>query len=293
MSDNNSSQPPTIDSLQARAEHPYSSKPHPFLKWVGSKRFLLSQIVNFLPKKFGAYHEPFLGAGALFFLLSPQNAYLSDTCGDLIETYRALRDNPSIVIKYLSQLTPDRASYYKIRDNPSSGRFKHAAEFIYLNKACWNGLYRVNSAGKFNVPYGSPRSKNLVDTANLHSCAETLLLSGVTLSQSDFSVVLNNAEKNDLVYLDPPYVIGHSNNGFRDYNEVLFSWEDQVRLADTANKLARLGVHVIVTNAYHSVINALYSDFKPFVIERNATLASDASKRGPVKESVFISKSIL
>jgi DNA adenine methylase len=275
--------------LRLRAEHPNSVEPRPFLRWAGSKRFLLPQLVELLPSKFGTFHEPFLGSGALFFLISPSRAFLSDSCGELIDSYISVRDNPKAVLRYLLPLSPNRTLYYKIRDNPSRGRFKRAAEFIYLNKTCWNGLYRVNSSGKFNVPYGLPRSKTLIDPSNLRSCAASLGKPGVAIERTDFSIVLDRIEKNDLVYLDPPYVIGHSNNGFRDYNEVLFSWEDQVRLADTARRLVSSGAHVLITNAYHAAINILYRDFKTFIVERNATLASDISKRGRVKESIFVS----
>ena len=140
--------------LVRRAQSPNSALPRGFLRWAGSKRAMLRHIVPFLPVKYRTYREPFLGSGALFFLLQPERAELSDTCAQLIESFEGVRKNVSQVIRFLKPLKPDRNMFYQIRNNPSSGRIKRAAEFIYLNKTCWNGLYRVNGDGRFNVPFG-------------------------------------------------------------------------------------------------------------------------------------------
>jgi DNA adenine methylase len=282
--------PSTSSSAQAladRAARPLSSSPRPFLRWAGSKRKLLPQILGALPPVYGTYREPFLGGGSLFFLLEPSRAALSDSCQDLVATYQAVRDNPSAVLRYLAPLYPDRDLFYDIRGNRSVARFKRAAEFIYLNKTCWNGLYRVNGRGEFNVPYGSPRTDDLIDPLNLRSCGVTLAQPEVTIASEDFEDALLDAEAGDLVFLDPPYVTGHNNNGFVDYNELLFSWHDQERVARLAIRLAADGVHVLVTNAFHNDVIDLYEGFQVTPLHRPSTIASSASKRGRVTEALL------
>ncbi len=272
------------EAVLKRALSPNASYPRSFLRWAGSKRFLLDHIVELLPDKFNVYREPFLGSGALYFLLQPKKAVLSDTCADLVETFSAVRDNVSAVLRYLSLLDPSEKTYYEIRRNRSQGQFKYAAEFIYLNKTCWNGLYRVNSAGLFNVPYGRNESGVVVDPKNLKACAESLGSKSIVLKTCNFEENLKEAKQGDLVYLDPPYVTGHNNNGFVAYNEVLFSWDDQERLAKLALALAQKGVHVIVSNADHEAIVDLYKDFSVKRFYRSSTLASDITKRRKISE---------
>src|SRR5262249_42955021 len=167
----------TIDKtlLAKRASRPMAALPRAFLRWVGSKRKRLPELLAVLPSSYNIYYEPFLGSGSLFFLLEPQRAVLGDTCRELIATFLALRDNAEAVVRYLRQLTPDRHRYYSIRAKRSRGRFKRAAEFIFLNRTCWNGLYRVNLQGQFNVPYGRPKSDFICDSENLQACRVALL----------------------------------------------------------------------------------------------------------------------
>jgi DNA adenine methylase len=278
--------------LIRRAKQPNSMRPRAFLKWAGSKRFLLSHIAPHLPIEWNTYREPFLGSGAMFFLLRPKRANLSDKSQELIETFTAVRDNPAAVTRYLTALDSSRDTYYHVRSNRSRGRFKRAAEFIYLNKTCWNGLYRVNAAGEFNVPYGWPKGPNKVDTQNLHDCAVALSSEDVSLTVSDFEDNLGQAESGDLVYLDPPYVTGHNNNGFVDYNEVLFSWADQIRLAEIARELVHRGVFVVVSNANHDAVLNLYPEFRAVPISRTSTLAANPMKRGRVSEVLMVGKHI-
>jgi len=276
------------DALLERAARPNSAKPRPFLRWAGSKRFALADIVRVLPSEFGTYFEPFLGAGSLFFLLQPPRAVLTDSCTELIDTFRAVRDNVSAVSRCVRPLRPSPEVYYRIRQRRSFGRFKRAAQFIYLNKVCWNGLYRVSSRGLFNVPYGMPRSQNIVDLQNLKACSRALQKPGVKLKACDFEEALSRVSAGDLVYLDPPYVTGHTNNGFVDYNEVLFSWHDQQRLARLADGLRRAGAHVLVSCANQPAVRKLYPRFTHSVLRRRSTLASDVSKRKPVTELLLI-----
>lgn len=273
--------------LRERAGLTLSGTPRPFLRWVGSKRALLPHIVEAIPPRYRAYHEPFLGSGSLFFLLRPRRAFLSDSCAELTQTFDAVRDNVEAVLRYLRPLKPDRDLFYAIRSRRSAGRFKRAAEFIYLNKTCWNGLYRVNSRGEFNVPYGLPKTDYIVDEANLRACSSALARDGIRLQSGDFEAALSKVEWGDLVFLDPPYVTRHNENGFIDYNEQLFSWADQLRLARAAHELADRGAHVLVTNAFHSDVIDLYGDFNLIAIDRASTLASNARKRSRVSEALF------
>jgi DNA adenine methylase len=166
---------------------------------------------------------------------------------------------------------------------------KRAAEFIYLNRGCFNGLYRVNSRGDFNVPYGRPRTTNIIDFKNLRVCSAALRANGVQVRKSDFERAIVKAKAGDLVYFDPPYVTGHNNNGFLDYNEKLFSWPDQQRLAKVAKDLKSRKVNVIVSNANHDGVIELFRGFKWKTISRSSTLAADSEYRGPVSEVVLYS----
>jgi DNA adenine methylase len=262
--------------------------PRSFLRWAGSKRYLLKFMVPYMPNKYGTYYEPFLGSGALFFLLGPSAAILNDSCHDLIETYKAVRDGSGAVLRYLAPMRLNERTYYKVRSQNARSRFQRAANFVYLNHACWNGLYRVNSRGEFNVPFGRPKTPNLPDADNLVSCGRLLRQSGVKLVAGDFEQATKTAKKGDLVYFDPPYVTKHNHNGFRDYNESLFRWSDQERLADLAENLSDAGVVVLVSNANHTEISKMYPSFRPIVIDRKSTLAGKSTFRGRVSEVMLV-----
>ena len=279
-----------IDALRARISLGPSIRPRPFLRWAGAKRRLLSSLVDVLPTRFGAYHEPFLGGGSLYFLLRPRRAFLGDSCKELTDTYIAVRDEAEAVIESLRPLDPEREVFYHVRSNRSSDPLARAAEFIYLNKTCWNGLYRVNLRGEFNVPYGGPHDVTVYDDTNLRDCGS--LLSTARIRSGDFEDVIASASAGDLVFFDPPYVTRHNNNGFIDYNDKLFSWADQIRLASVARKLCQEGVHVVVTNAYHQDLIDLYDGFRVKPVERASTLAGKSSKRGRVMEALIWSTSM-
>lgn len=276
-------------SIAEKATKPLSASPRSFLKWAGSKRFLLRHIVKYLPKQFGTYYEPFLGSGSLFFILTPSKAVLGDSCEELIDTYAAVKDNPRRVLSYLKDWRPDPELFYRMRSNRSFGKYKRAAQFIYLNKTCWNGLYRVNLEGQFNVPYGRPKTDYMIEKDELLAAAKALRRRGVSLVKGDFAEALDSAERGDFVYLDPPYVTGHNGNGFLEYNRNIFSWDDQKRLADTARQLAKRGVFVLVSNANHQPVLDLYRGFELAVINRTSTLASDLKRRRAVSEALLYS----
>ena len=273
--------------LAERSRLSLSAQPRPFVRWAGSKRPLLPHIVSVMPRQYGAYHEPFLGGGSLFFLLQPQRARLSDSCTELIATFEAVREDARAVVRHLRPWRPDPDFFYALRKSRSRGRYRRAAEFIYLNKTCWNGLYRVNSRGEFNVPYGLPKTDYILDEDNLIACGRALSHPGVSIRCCDFDRALDDVASGDLVFLDPPYVTTHNNNGFIDYNKQLFSWDDQVRLAARARELACRGAHVIVTNAHHADVLRLYEGFNVRPVSRSSTLAANPSKRSRVNEALL------
>lgn len=266
----------------------FSALPRPFLRWAGSKQALLGQLLPHIPETSGRYIEPFLGSGSVFLRLKPLAACLSDASQELINVWRAVRDDVDSVVGYLKPLVPNRDDFYRIRGARSPEPVTRAAEFIYLNKTCWNGLYRVNSTGEFNVPYGMPRSDFIFDEDNLRACSRLLNSSGIEIEACDFEQSVARAGSGDLVFLDPPYVTKHNYNGFRDWNEKLFSWSDQERLAASARAAACRGATVIISNADHADVGQLYAGFSKHELSRSSTLASNVSKRGRVTEALFV-----
>lgn len=261
----------------------------PFLRWAGGKQWLVNSLIDLIPKDYAKYYEPFLGGGALYFALKPENATLGDVNRDLIEAYLAIQANPSSVIRKITQWSNTKPEYYKIRQKKFSSKTSRAARFIFLNKTCWNGLYRVNKQGDFNVPF-SNNKREIIDPSEIKLASE--LLKGAQIVTSDFEDLVSPAQERDLVYLDPPYTVAHSNNGFRQYNEKLFSWEDQVRLANVAKKLADKGCYVIVSNALHSSIEDIYPTFQKIELERHSILAASTKARKKIKEALFLSRTI-
>jgi DNA adenine methylase len=277
-----------LEVVRRRAAESLRSLPRPFLKWAGSKKVVAAQIVPHLPRIFGSYWEPFLGGGTLFFLLQPRQACLGDLCSPLIRTYKAVRDEPELVYSALSRLRVAESEYYRVR--ASAPRLEHtrAARFIYLNKACWNGLYRVNLQGDFNVPFGRPKGTTTGSGELLRACSEALAHPGVSLVDGDFETLVAGPRVGDVVFLDPPYATtGPRRSTFLEYNEKIFSWRDQVRLAEAANELAHRGCSVYVTNSSADEIADLYRDFESAVLIRQSTIASRSSSRGLAIEALY------
>lgn len=269
-----------------------TTEPLPFLRWAGSKRWLVPTLSSIIPNDYNDYYEPFLGSGAVFFRFARgHKAYLSDVIAPLIQTYRAVRDDPKSIYEIATSWPTDSESYYELRSKSTmESRTHSAARFLYLNRLCFNGLYRENSAGGFNVPYGRPRLTNIIaDHDHLQACARRLRRR-VTLTVGDFEKRLDRCEKRDLVYLDPPYVAGHRSNGFVDYNARIFSWDDQQRLADVFNRLEKRGVYVILSNADHESVRKLYR--RSYVVEatRHSSMSGSPQHRGRSAELLVVSK---
>lgn len=256
----------------------------PFLKWAGGKRWLTQHTEFQIPEFSGRYIEPFLGSGSVFFSLCPPSAILSDLNHELIAAYQALRDNYRNVHRHLARHASSHSAdyYYFVRDDyrPTSDAGK-AARFLYLNRTCWNGLYRVNYNGKFNVPKGT-KSSVLMASDNFSAISQTL--QRVDLYCSDFEAIIDRAEEGDFVYADPPYTVHHNTNGFIKYNEVLFSWNDQIRLRNCILRAVSRGASAIVSNADHKSIHELYPSASIQKISRASIISGSASGRKPMTE---------
>lgn len=256
--------------------------PLPFLRWAGGKRWLINNIKKIIPTDFNNYYEPFLGAGSLFFSLKPNKAYLSDINEELILTYFGIKKNYRAVTKYLNQYKNNKTNYYRIRDSSPKSDYEKAARLIYLNKTCWNGLYRVNNNGKFNVPYGFKKNISIYDVNNLKIVSDSL--KNVELKNCDFEVSLKNCKKKDLIYIDPPYTVAHQNNGFIKYNAKIFSWKDQERLAKVVNQLNEEGCYIILSNSYHESLIKLYKNFNLQKYSRKSLISANADSRKKIYE---------
>jgi DNA adenine methylase len=262
----------------------------PFLKWAGGKRWLTKAFPSLFNIEFGRYIEPFLGSGAVFFHVLPQKAILSDVCKELILTYKCIREDwEKVVINLLKHSKNHNINYYyNTREKKCSCPYEEAAKFIYMNRTCWNGLYRVNKKGDFNVPIGS-KDRVMLGSDNFQLISECLKC--VELYNTDFEEIINASRNDDLIFIDPPYTTKHSNNGFIKYNEKLFSWNDQVRLYKSIRRAAKRGSKIILTNSCHSSITNLYeSDFKIKIVERDSVIAGKSSARGKFKEAIITHK---
>lgn len=259
----------------------------PFLKWTGGKRWLSSEIDAVIPIEYGRYIEPFLGGGAVFFHLRTWPASLSDVNEELINAYRQVRDNVEEVIVRLKSLKIDREQYLAIRATSPRKPITRAIRFLYLNRTAFNGIYRVNRKGEFNVPFGCKQNTVLCEEALLRSASSAL--QNRSLSVRDFQVAIENASAGDFVYADPPYTTKHDNNGFRRYNEVIFTWQDQERLAQCCHDAVERGVHVVISNANHKPVMQLYAGFRIRRVKRNSLISGTNGGRGVVNECLIYS----
>jgi DNA adenine methylase len=256
----------------------------PFLKWVGGKRQLLGAIRAHTPRKFGRYHEPFVGGGAVFFDLRPPRAFLSDANVRLMRAYKGVRENVEAVLELLATYPHEKDFFLQMReieiDNAEDDAV--AAWMIYLNHTAYNGLYRVNSKNRFNVPFGRYAKPYVCDSDNLRACS--CVLSGAHLSSACFDSVLDRAERGDFVYFDPPYVPLSRSSSFTSYTTDGFDDEAQVRLHDVAVELKRRGVHVLLSNSATGTIRRLYKGFTIDEVQATRMVNSKSAGRGPISE---------
>jgi DNA adenine methylase len=261
----------------------------PVLKWAGGKNWLAEGDLLPAPKSYRRYVEPFLGGGAVFFHLSPPNSLLSDLNKSLVSLYQVLRDHPDElwVLMKRHHSAHSREYYYGIRASEPSNPLEAAGRFLYLNRTCWNGLYRVNRKGEFNVPIGT-KSTVIFERDDFRAVAARL--ANAEIRCSDFEGVIAECGKGDFVFVDPPYTVQHNFNNFLKYNEKIFSWDDQVRLREAIEGAVRRGAFIAVTNADHETVRGLYADLGTYIqLGRRSTLAGDSSKRGATTEALFLS----
>lgn len=260
----------------------------PPLKWAGGKRWFAANHKGLIPKNFNKYIEPFVGSGALFFDIQPESALLADLNGELINLYSVIRDKPKELAVKMGQhhRNHDKEYYYKMRSTVCKTDLTRAARTLYLNRTCWNGLYRVNLSGEFNVPKGT-KDKVVVETDNFPLLSS--VLKDVDLKCQDFEVSIDSAVSGDFLFIDPPYTVAHNNNGFVKYNQNLFSWEDQIRLRNAVLKAVHRGVYVVCTNANHQSVKDLYTDdaFNVQVVARASTISGASKSRGKFEEIVI------
>ena len=276
--------------------------PKPFLKWVGGKRKIVPQIKKLMPEEFDIYFEPFVGGGALFFDLLPKKAILSDRNAELVNCYICLRDHPNIVINYLK----DHAQAYSDRQNPDAKKKYYAdlrdldrdpnvwaaaspcyraARFIFLNKTCFNGLWRVNSRGQNNVPMGDYKNPVICDRKNLLACSETL--QGIQIFHASFGDILPAVGTHDFVYLDPPYVPVSLSSNFTTYTPEGFNEQQQLLLC---NAIAKIKGYWVTSNSNTEWVRSHYSQYQLIEVYRSGTINSNLDKRNKVKELLITTK---
>ncbi|HCT84514.1 MAG: DNA adenine methylase [Bacteroidetes bacterium GWE2_42_24] len=252
----------------------------PFLKWAGGKTQLLEELSKYIPLSYNKYIEAFLGGGALFFFLKPKNAILADANPELINCYKIVRDNIETLIVTLNKYENEENFFYKIRSINliELNEVERAARFIYLNRTCFNGLYRENKKGEFNVPFGKYKNPNICDEERLYEASN--VLKSAKLICADYKAVLRRyAQKDDFVFLDPPYFPVGGYADFQRYTKEFFYEEDHIELRDEVNRLIKIGAKVMSTNSNADFINELYKAYPKQVIETKRLISSKASTR--------------
>lgn len=258
----------------------FISQAKPVLKWAGGKQQLLNVLLPKIPPKYNRYIEPFFGGGALFFAHRPKNALIADSNPELINLYKTIRDDVELLINELKDLSPNEQTFYKIRamDEGTLSNIQQAARTIYLNRTCYNGLYRVNRQGKFNVPYGNYKNPTICDVVNL--CEASYVFKGIEIIQGGYKNVLHRyARPGDFIYLDPPYLPISCYSDFKRYTKEQFYEEDQIELAGEVHRLHDLGCIVLLTNSNHPLIHELYKNYKIEIFQTRRNINKDASKR--------------
>lgn len=264
-----------------------SNEAKPFLRWAGGKKWLIKILREIIDiSAYETYHEPFLGGGSVFLALEPQKRVkLSDVNKELISTYKSIKHSPYKVFDALNQYMNEETEYYRIRALSLQKAVEKAARFIYLNQTSFNGLFRVNRDGKYNVPYGKRKNVSY-DISNFVAVSKRL--KRAELSSCDFKKNLSDVGPNDLVYLDPPYVVAKEGNGFIEYNQHLFSLEDQIRLSKCIDHIREVGAYYLLSNAKHETIYEIFNkgDYV-FEVSRSSLIGGKNAYRGKTPEYLF------
>ncbi len=265
----------------------------PFLKWVGGKRQLLPIIMELVPEKITNYYEPFVGGGAMLFAMQPQKAVINDFNQELINVYKVIKFYPEELINDLKLHINDADYYYKIRaldrepDFKNMSDIKKASRVIFLNKTCYNGLYRVNSSGEFNSPFGKYKNPNIVNEDTIRAVSQYLNKNDITILQGDFEEALNGIKKGSFVYFDPPYDPVSKSSSFTGYVQGGFDSSAQERLRDLCVKLDSMGVNFMLSNSATPYIESLYKNFDLKYVKAIRSINSNAKKRGEIDELII------
>ncbi len=266
----------------------------PFLKWAGGKRQLLPTIRKYLPQTFNTYYEPFVGAGALLFEMQPKKAVINDVNTDLINCYTVIRDLPTDLIQDLKKHENSSEYFYSIRELDRTNEFKNlnlierASRIIYLNKTCYNGLFRVNRQGQFNSPFGRYKKPNYFNPEVLYAISSYLNENDVKILNVDFSKVVETAEKGDFIYFDPPYDPLSETSSFTGYSLNQFGKSEQERLKDVFEALTIKGCKVMLSNSSTEFISKLYEDYNIVRIQANRNINSVGSGRKKIEEYLIL-----
>ncbi|WEV37465.1 DNA adenine methylase [Lactobacillus sp. ESL0677] len=271
----------------------------PITKWVGGKRQLLPKLHSLMPSSYdidsNTYFEPFLGGGAMLFSLAPKKAVINDLNADLINLYRVVRDEPEELLKLLKehQANNSKEYYLKVRAEDRNENFSNltkvekAARLLYMLKVDFNGMYRVNSKGQFNVPYGRYKNPKIADYENIMTVSEYLSKKGVEIYQENYSEAVQKAEKGDLVYFDPPYIPLSETANFTSYTSEGFNNKDQEQLRDLFFKLSNSGVNVMLSNSDTPKTREMYAKANIHEVQANRAINSNAKKRGKIGELII------
>lgn len=259
-----------------------------FIRWAGGKSWLVPYVHDLIEGlEYNNYYEPFMGGASVFFSLDDNhNSFLSDINKELINTFKAVKDNPEKIISILKTYKTDEESYYEIREKETNQKYESAARFLYLNANSFNGIYRVNKNGKYNVPYGKIGRE--VNYERLLEVSKKL--TNAHISCHDFYSIDVNVQKGDLIFLDPPYTcsVNHHENCFIQYNQKLFSLNDQYRLASLIRNINDKDAYYILTNAAEPIIKNIFEDKGRFIVrERNSLIGGKNSYRGTINEYIF------
>ncbi len=291
----------SAELVNLKSPSPTTSHPSPFIKWAGGKRHLLRYLLPVIPLDISNYYEPFLGGGALFFALCSQNmrfrGFLSDLNPELINTYNVVRTAPEELIRHLAKLQERfnniahrNELYYVVRKSKPDSMVESAARFIFLNKTCYNGLYRVNKQGGFNVPFGRQNNARIFDASNIQIVSKALRDANAHPKALDYRKATENCAKDDLVYLDPPYHPGSDTSNFTDYTTAGFSEENQEELARLFRELVDRSCFVLLTNSDTPRIRKLYSPYYKQSIPVSRPISCIGSKRKGFKEMIVLGR---
>lgn len=263
----------------------------PVVKWVGGKRQLLDEITPLLPKRITTYCEPFLGGGAVLFSIQPSKAIVNDLNKDLIVVYEVIRDDVETLIESLKKHENTSDYFYSIRDmdrNKDSykllSKVERASRLLYLNKTCFNGLFRVNSSGEFNSPFGHYKNPNIVNEPVLRAVSKYFNSNNITFYSGDFYKTIENIGRGTFVYLDPPYDPVSDTANFTGYNKGGFDRKEQLRLKEYCDELTRQGIKFLLSNSATEFIKSLYSKYDIHIVQAKRSINSNGSKRGAVDE---------